>query len=279
LLGASWIPSDGYVDPNQLTHAFASGARAHGVSIIQDCSVTGIEREGRRVRAVRTEHGRTACEVLVNATGMWGRATAQLADVDIAVQALEHQYVVTEQAGDLPRDLPTLRDPDARFYLKPEAGGLLVGGWEARTRAPWDRVPDGFGAELFAPDYDRFASLAEGTVRRVPDFEKLGIRAWVNGPIPFSPDAEPLMGATDEIENLYHCCGFSAGIAAAGGAGWALANWIIDNDPGLDLAPFDVRRFGPSDRVGAQLVERAVAAYGRYYAIRSADQDRNRAAS
>jgi glycine/D-amino acid oxidase-like deaminating enzyme len=279
LFGASWIPSDGYVDPNQLTHAFASGARAHGVSIIQNCSVIAVERRGRRIRAVRTEHGRTECEVLVNATGMWGRETAQLADVDVAVQALEHQYVVTDQVRDLPRDLPTLRDPDARFYLKPEAGGLLVGGWEARTRAPWDSVPIGFGPQLFAPDHDRFASLAEGAARRVPLFGDLGIRTWVNGPIPFTPDAEPLMGVTAEIENLFHCCGFSAGIAAAGGAGWALANWILDGDPGLDLTPFDVRRFGPSSRVAAQLAERALAAYGGYYAIRSSDEGANRVAS
>ena len=94
-----------------------------------------------------------------------------------------------------------------------------------------------------------------------------------------TPDAEPLMGLTDDVDNLYHCCGFSAGIAAAGGAGWALANWVLDGDPGLDLAPFDVRRFGPCDRVGIQLAERAVAAYGNYYALRSSDQDGRRAAS
>jgi 4-methylaminobutanoate oxidase (formaldehyde-forming) len=280
--GATWTPSDGYVDPSQLTFSFIAGARAAGVQVVQHCRVTGIERSGRRVTAVHieqghieqghieqghTEQGRIECDVAVNATGMWGAETAKLAGVQLAVSAVEHQYVVTEKSDAIPRDLPTFRDPDARFYLKPEAGALVVGGWEEGTRACWRTIPYDLGPELFKPDHERFAGLAEGAANRVPLFGDLGIRTWVNGPIPFSPDAEPVMGLTEDLDNLYHCCGFSAGIAAAGGAGDAMANWIIDGDPGLDLWPFDVRRFGAPHNVPAVLETLSVQAYGHYYDI------------
>ncbi|MFL6101346.1 MAG: FAD-dependent oxidoreductase [Actinomycetales bacterium] len=265
--GATWVPTDGYVDPSQLTHSFATGARAAGVQIEQGCRVVGVERSARRVTAVVTEQGRVECDTLVNATGMWGAETAALAGAQVAVSAVEHQYVVTEKRDDIPADLPTLRDPDGRFYLKPEGGALVVGGWEDGTRAPWRVIPRDLGPELFAPDHDRFEPLGEATAARIPAFGELGIRTWVNGPIPFSPDAEPLMGVTEDLDNLFHCCGFSAGIAAAGGAGRAMAAWIVDGDPGMDLWPFDVRRFGASHNVPQYLQARSVDAYEHYYDI------------
>ena len=265
--GATWTPTDGYVDPSQLTFSFIAGARAAGVRVVQHCRVTGIERSGRRVTAVHTEEGRIECDVAVNATGMWGAETARLGGVQLAVNAVEHQYVVTEKSDAIPRDLPTFRDPDARFYLKPEAGALVIGGWEEGTRACWRTIPYDLGPELFKPDHERFEGLAAGAANRVPLFGDLGIRTWVNGPIPFSPDAEPVMGLTEDLDNLFHCCGFSAGIAAAGGAGDAMASWIIDGDPGLDLWPFDVRRFGAPHNVPAVLEELSVQAYGHYYDI------------
>lgn len=265
--GATWTPSDGYVDPNQLTHSFAAGARAAGVRIVQRCRVESIERHGRRVTAVHTELGRIECDVVVNATGMWGAETARLAGVAVAVNAVEHQYVVTEKGAGLPADLPTFRDPDARFYLKPEAGSLVVGGWEEGTRACWRTIPRDLGAKLFPPNHQRFEVLAAGAANRLPAFGDMGIHTWVNGPIPFTPDAEPLMGLTEDLDNLFHCCGFSAGIAAAGGAGAAMADWIVDGDPGLDLWPFDVRRFGAPHTVPTVQDLASVAAYGHYYAI------------
>lgn len=265
--GATWTPSDGYVDPNQLTHSFITGARAAGVRVVQNCRVESIERTGRRVTAVVTEQGRIECEVAVNATGMWGAETAQLARVDVAVNAVEHQYVVTEKTDGIPVDLPTFRDPDARFYLKPEAGAIVIGGWEQGTNACWRTIPRDLGPELFAPNHDRFEGLAEGAANRVPIFGELGIQTWVNGPIPFSPDAEPLMGLTEDLDNFFHCCGFSAGIAAAGGAGDAMANWIIDGDPGLDLWPFDIRRFGTPHNVPKVLELLSIESYGHYYDI------------
>ncbi|MGO9910880.1 MAG: GcvT family protein [Acidimicrobiales bacterium] len=267
LYGATYVPSDGYADPSQLTHSFAAGARQAGATLVQDCRVESIERRGRRVVAVATEQGSVECDTLVNATGMWGTETAALAGVDVAVGYVEHQYVVTEKSADLPRDMPTFRDPDGRFYLKPEAGALLVGGWEDGSRAPWKAIPRDFGPELFAPDHDRFGPLAEAASRRVPYFGEAGIQTIVNGPIPFSPDAEPVMGVTEDLDNMFHCCGFSAGIAAAGGAAWAVANWIIDGDPGMDLWPFDVRRFGAPHTVAAYLEARSIEAYSHYYQV------------
>src|SRR3984957_16449601 len=290
--GATWTPSDGYVDPSQLTFSFIAGARAAGVRVVQHCRVTGIERSGRRVTAVYVEQGHTEqdhteqdhteqahtgqdhtgqgrieCDVAVNATGMWGAETAKLAGVHLAVNAVEHQYVVTETSDDIPRDLPTFRDPDARFYLKPEAGALVIGGWEEGTRACWRTIPYDLGPKMASRRRERRAGPAEGAARRVPLFGDLGIHTWINGPIPFSPDAEPVMGLTEDLDNLYHCCGFSAGIAAAGGAGDAMASWIIDGDPGMDLWPFDVRRFGVPHNVPAVLETLSVQAYGHYYDI------------
>lgn len=206
----------------------------------------------------------------MNAAGMWGRRVGGLANADLAVGAVEHQYVVTGQIASLPAELPTLRDPDARIYVKPEVGALLIGGWEEGTRMPWPAPPDDLGPELFPPNYDRFEPLADAASRRIPAFAETGIRQWVNGPIPFTPDAEPLIGADARLPNLIHCCGFSAGIAAAGGAGLAVANMITDGDPGLDLAPFAPGRFGTLggfvDR-DRQLTQ----AYGGYYQLRAPD--------
>jgi sarcosine dehydrogenase len=277
LHGAVYLPSDGYADPSQLTQSLAAGARAAGVRIIQDCRVQGFSESngqvdnGRagngRITAVLTERGPVECETVVNATGMWGAATARMAGGGIAVTAVEHQYVVTERRPDISPDLPTLRDPDARVYLKPEGGALVVGGWEQGTRAPWKEIPADFGPELFPPDHERFATLAEATANRIPAFGELGIQSWINGPIPFTPDGEPLIGRADEAANLFHCCGFSAGIAGAGGAGAAVANWIADGDPGLDLAGLDPRRFGPRYCAPDLLAKSVVDAYGSYYSL------------
>jgi glycine/D-amino acid oxidase-like deaminating enzyme len=269
LIGAAWVPSDGYADPSQLTHSFAAGARAAGVRFAENCAVTSIECSGQRVTALSTAHGRIECDTVVNATGMWGRRTARLAGTDLAIGAVEHQYVVTEQIAGLPPTLPTLRDPDARIYLKPETGALLIGGWEDGTRMPWLTPPDDFGPQLFPPNHERFEPLGMAAAGRIPAFAEAGIRTWVNGPIPFTPDAEPLIGPAPGLVNLIHCCGFSAGIAAAGGAGLAVANWIVDGEPGLDLAPFTPTRFGDlGDFPDAE--RRLAAAYAGYYKLRGA---------
>ena len=152
---------------------------------------------------------------------------------------------VTEKTERIPDNLPTLRDPDGNFYVKPEPGALAVGGWESNT-LPWgaDGIARDFGPELLQPDFDRFAPLAEAASARIPLLNEVGIRQLINGPIPITPDGEPIIGLSPELDNFYLCCGFTSGIAASGGAGYVTANWIVDGDPGMDLWPFDVRRFG-----------------------------------
>ena len=261
--GAAWVPTDGHADPSQLTQAFAGGARDAGVRIVEHCHADAIEHSASHVTAIQTSRGRIECDVVVNATGMWGAQTARLAATDLAVGAVEHQYVVTGPLPGLPADLPTLRDPDGRFYLKREGPGLLIGGWEDGTRMPWPAVPADLGPELFPPDPERFEPLARAASHRIPACADIGVRTWVNGPIPFTPDAEPLIGIAVGLDNLFHCCGFPAGIAAAGGVGHAIAQWITGGDPDLDLSPFRPQRFGRPRQLG----DRLIRAYASYYQL------------
>ena len=268
VVGAAWIPGDGYVDPTSLTNAYAAGARAGGVRILQNVRVTGLERRGRRVTRVVTDRGTVEAECVINAAGMWGREIAAMVGTRVAACAVEHQYYVTEKSPRVPPGLPSLRDPDHNFYVKPEPGALAVGGWESNT-VPWGAagIRADFGPELLPSNFDRFAPLAEAAAARIPLLNEVGIRELINGPIPITADGEPIIGLSPDLDNFYLCCGFTSGIAASGGAGWVMANWIVDGDPGMDLWPFDVRRFGAPHSVKSFMYERAVESYGRYYHI------------
>src|SRR5512137_1480364 len=268
VVGAAWIEGDGYVDPTSLTNAFAAGARAGGVTIAQGVRVTGLKRSGRRVTTVITEVGEIATDCVINATGMWGCEIAAMAGTRVPSCAVEHQYFVTEKTDRFPPGLPTLRDPDGNFYVKPEPGALAVGGWETNT-PPWgtNGIHKDFGPELLQPDFERFAPIAEASAARIPALNEVGIRQMINGPIPITADGEPIIGLSPELDNFYLCCGLTSGIAASGGAGWVMANWIVDGDPGMDLWPFDVRRFGAPHSVKEFMYAWAVESYSRYYHI------------
>jgi 4-methylaminobutanoate oxidase (formaldehyde-forming) len=236
--------------------------------IAQGVRVTGLKTRGRRVETVVTDQGEIDAECVINATGMWGREIAAMAGTRIPACAVEHQYFVTDKTGRIPAELPTLRDPDGNFYVKPEPGALAVGGWETNT-PPWgaDGIRRDFGPELLQPDFERFAPIAEAAAARMPVLNEVGIRQMINGPIPITADGEPIIGLSPELDNFYLCCGFTSGIAASGGAGWVMANWIVDGDPGMDLWPFDVRRFGVPHSVKEFMYARAVESYSRYYHI------------
>jgi len=268
VVGAAWIEGDGYVDPTSLTNAFAVGARAGGISLLQGVRVTALRKRGRRVTTVVTDQGDIDAECVIDAAGMWGREIAAMVGTRVPACAVEHQYFVTEKTDRVPLGLPSLRDPDGDFYVKPEPGALAVGGWEQNTR-PWGEngIRADFGPELLQPDHERFAPLAEAAVARIPMLDQVGIRQMVCGPIPITADGEPVIGLSPELDNFYLCCGFTSGIAASGGAGWVMANWIVDGDPGMDLWPFDVRRFGAPHSVKAFMYARAVESYARYYDI------------
>jgi len=268
VVGAAWIEGDGYVDPTSLTSAYAAGARAGGVTLVQGVRVTGMKRAGRRVTTVVTDAGDIEAECVIDAAGMWGREIAAMVGTRVPACAVEHQYFVTEKSDRIAAALPTLRDPDGNFYVKPEPGALAVGGWETNP-PPWGAggIRADFGPELLQPDFERFAPLAEAAGARIPLLNEIGIRQMITGPIPITADGEPIIGLSPELDNFYLCCGFTSGIAASGGAGWVMANWIVDGDPGMDLWPFDVRRFGAPHSVTAFMYARAVESYARYYHI------------
>ncbi|MGE4076985.1 MAG: FAD-dependent oxidoreductase [Reyranella sp.] len=268
IVGAVFVPTDGSVEPSSLTMAYAKGARTGGVRIVENVLVTGFEAAGRRITRVLTDQGAIACEIVVNAAGIWARDVARMAGVQVPAGAVEHQYLITEKSDAIPQGLPTLRDPDRIFYLKPEPGALAIGGWEQGTPTFGAKgVPFAFGRELLQPNQDRLEQFMLPAAERLPILNELGIRTVINGPIPISPDGEPIMGLAPERDNFYVACAFTSGIAASGGAGKAMAEWIVEGEPGLDLWAFDVRRFGCHHMSAKYLAERSVDSYWRYYQI------------
>jgi 4-methylaminobutanoate oxidase (formaldehyde-forming) len=268
IVGAAWIPSDGYIDPYALTMAFVKGAKTAGVRFREGVLVTGFELEGRRVKGVLTNQGDIDCECVVNAAGIWAKRVGEMAGVALAAGAVEHQYVVTEKKIPVTHDTPTFRDPDRIFYLKPDVKSFAIGGWEKGAPACWpEGVPFEWGRQLFPENMDRFEPVLLGAAERLPILNEVGIQTTINGAIPVSADGEPILGLAPELDNFYVACGFTAGIAASGGAGLAMARWILEGDPGMDLWPFDVRRFAREQTNRRYLAERSSEAYGSYYEI------------
>ena len=266
--GAAFIPGDGYIDPYSLTMAYAKGARKTGVKIEEGVCAEEILLVGRRAVGVVTNKGNIACDILVNCAGLWAKRVGNMAGVALAAGIVEHQYFLTEKTLKFDANLTTLRDPDKNFYLKPDTGSFAIGGWEEGSRGFHRGLPAlEFGRELFAPNMDRLELFALPAAERLTVLNDTGIQTVINGPIPVSADGEPIMGLAPELDNFYVACGFTAGIAASGGAGLAMANMILHGDAGMDLWPFDVRRFG---RVHAQpryLETRAIEAYASYYKV------------
>ncbi|MGH6874551.1 MAG: GcvT family protein, partial [Aestuariivirgaceae bacterium] len=246
----------------------AKGARLKGVRIEEGVCVEEVALEGRRALGVITNAGAIGCDILINCAGLWAKRVGAMAGVPLAAGVVEHQYFLTEKKLDFDSSLTTLRDPDKNFYLKPDTGAFAIGGWEEGTRSCWDGMPPlDFGRELFPPNMERLELFAVPAAERLPVLNDIGIQTIINGPIPVSADGEPIMGLAPELDNFYIACGFTAGIAASGGAGEAMANWIVYGEPGMDLWPFDVRRFGPLHAQPRYVETRAVESYGAYYKI------------
>ena len=274
LVGAAFIPGDGFADPASLTQALAKGARDGGARIAIGVEVTGFESAGRRIVSVVTEQGKVKVDKVVNAGGIWARDLSATIGVAVPVIALEHQYLLTEPLPDMPAGLPGVRDPDHRIYIKPEVRGVAVGGWEAGTK-PWriGDVPRDFGPELLPGDMARFEPLAEAAIKRVPAIGEVGVRELINGPIPWSADDEFILGRASELDNYYLATGISYGIAAAGGIGEVMAHWIVEEAPDMDLFGFDIRRFAPHHNDAQFLAARCVELYGKYYALRPPEEE------
>ncbi len=268
VVGAIFFPHDGQTNPADTAMALAKGARMGGVAIVEDCKVTGIIAKAGRAAGVRTAEGDVRAEVVVNCGGMWAREIGLMAGVAVPLHAAEHFYVVTEPM-DLPPNLPVMRNMDACAYYKEDAGKLLIGAFEPRAK-PWgmDGIPDSFCFDELPEDLDHFQPILEGAIHRVPRLAETGIRKFFNGPESFSPDQRYLLGEAPELANFFVAAGFnSIGIQSAGGAGMALAEWIVGGHPPFDLWEVDVRRMAPHQNRKTYLRERVSEALGLLYAM------------
>ena len=275
VLGAAYLPTDGYVDPSQLTFALAEGARRGGAEIARHTRVTAIEVERGRVRGVVTDKGRIEAEVVVNAGGMFAKEIAALAGVNVPLVPMAHEYLVTKPSG-LPLDMPTMRDPSLLVYFRPESGGLVMGGYE-RNPAPWalDGIPSDFNGKLLPEDWPRFEELMENALRRLPSLEEMEVVRLINGPEAFTPDGEFILGPT-EVRGLWTAAGFCAhGLAGAGGMGRLVAEWIVDGTPSLDTWEMDSRRFGRQYRSLDYTLARTREIYETYYDVKYPGHERS----
>jgi sarcosine dehydrogenase len=269
LVGAAFLPTDGSASPSDTTMALVKGARARGVRFIEGCKVTGIVVDRGRVAAVDTDLGRIQCEILVNCAGQWAKEIGALAGVPVPVCSMEHQYMITEPIEGVHRDLPTLRDPDKLVYFKEEVGGLCMGGYEPNP-IPWavHGLPEKFDFQLLPENYDHFEALVDLAMERVPALEEAELRTLINGPEAFTPDGNFILGEAPQLKNFYIGAGFNAyGIAAAGGAGRALAEWIEAGVPPMDLWPVDIRRFHDHHADPDWVRTRTIEIYAKHYTM------------
>ena len=270
LQGAIWLPDDGKANPTDLTYALAKGARMGGAVIAERTRVTGILTAGNAVTGVATAEGDVEAEIVVNCAGQWAKQVAAWCGVTVPLHSCEHFYVVTDRIDGVHRDLPVLRDPDGYTYFKEEVGGLIVGGFEPDAK-PWvapDAIPYPFEFQLLAEDWDHFSVLMDSALLRIPVLGHTGIKKFYNGPESFTPDNQFILGEAPECRNFFVGAGFnSVGIATAGGAGRALAEWILTGDPGLDMTANDIRRFARFNGNNRWLHDRVGEVLGLHYAI------------
>jgi dimethylglycine dehydrogenase len=253
IIGALQHPDDGYIQPADLTQALAKGARDGGAQIHRKTRVTAIAEKPSGEWLVTTDQGDIACEHLVTATGNFVRQTGQMLGLDIPVIPVEHQYIVTEphpaiverQRRGLP-EMGVLRESDSSWYMREENGGLILGPYERGAPACYvDGPAEKAEFELFQEDLDRLAPHIEAAMIRVPAFAEVGIKKVYNGAIAYTPDGSPIIGPAWGRRNLWLNEGHSFGVTASGGAGWQLAEWIVEGEPSIDMMGVDPRRFGP----------------------------------
>ncbi len=274
VVGACIMESDGQVDPSQLAQALASGARRGGAKIFPHTRVLAIRTKNQRVVGVETDKGFIECEIVVNCGGIYSAEIGRLVDVRIPIVPMSHQYLITDNfiTPGAPK-LPSLRDPDLLIYFRQEVDGLVMGGYERESR-PWvtsrekfDDIPANFNNMLLPEEWERFEEIAINSQKRLPKMGEIGIKKFINGPEAFTPDNEFCLGET-EVGGFYVAAGFCAhGIAGAGGIGKVMAEWIVGNEPPMDLWHMDIRRFGSSYESPAFTMDRVQENYEQYYDI------------
>ena len=269
LVGAVWLPGDGKANPADITQALARGARKRGVRIFEKTRVTAIDTKQGRVTGVQTTQGAIKSDIVVNCAGQWARQLGRMVGVTVPLYSCEHMYIVTEKMEGVPRDLPVMRDPDGYVYFKEEVGGLLMGGFEPKAK-PWNKdvIPDDFEFGMLPDDWDQFQILMDNALIRVPQLEKVGIKTFMNGPESFTPDLNFILGEAPGLKGFFVGAGFnSVGIASSGGAGMALAEWIVNGEPTFDLWPVDIRRFARFHGNDSWLRERVGETLGLHYQV------------
>ncbi|WP_421761518.1 GcvT family protein [Devosia sp.] len=269
LVGASFLPTDGQASPSDITQSLAKGARMHGAKIFEGVTVTGFVMDGSRITGVKTTDGDVACETVVNCGGQWARQIGAMAGINVPLQPVKHQYIVTEKLEGLSPDSATIRDPDRLTYFKEEVGGLVMGGYEPNPIA-WTTgdVPSDFQFKLFDDDWEHFEQHLTAAIARIPALETAGVRQMINGPESFTPDGNFILGAAPECTNMFVGAGFNAfGIASGGGAGWVLAEWAMAGEAPMDLWVVDIRRFSEMHRDRDWVRDRTLEAYGKHYTV------------
>ena len=284
IIGAIRHPDDGYIQPADLTQALAKGARQRGATIHRNTTVTAITQKSNGEWIVHTDQGDITCEHVVSCTGNFARQTGRMVGLDIPVIPVEHQYFVTEQhpaimerrAQGLP-EMGVLRESDSSWYMREEAGGLLLGPYEVGAPACYiDGPADNSEYELFPDDLERLMPHIETAMERVPAFGEVGVKKVYNGAIAYTPDGSPIVGPAWDRKNFWLNEGHSFGITAAGGAGWQLAHWIIDGEPTIDMMGVDPRRFGDYAGEG-YLIEKNQEAYAKVFTVHYPDEEREAA--
>jgi len=275
VLGAAFTPNDGSIDPTGLTNALAAGARNHGVKIFTNTNVEKINLKNGRVSEVVTDKGTIKTEVVINASGLWGREVGKMVGLELPVVPMAHLYIMTKPIQGVTNTFPNLRDPDLLVYWREEVGGLVTGGYERQPATfGLNGIPRDFKFQLLAPDWDRFAPLMENSIRRVPAVENAEVVKLLNGPEGFTPDGEFLLGPTS-VKGFWVACAFCAhGLAGAGGIGKTMAEWIIDGHPEWDVWRLDVRRFGANYNNLDYTVARTIETYTQYYDIHFPGEER-----
>jgi len=277
VLGGMWGATDGHVDPSGVTHAFAKGARMGGATIERQCPVTALTPRADGGWDVATPKGTVVAETVINAAGLWAREVGALAGYNLPLMPMEHQYVVTENVPEieaLGREMPLTRDQDGEFYMRQEGKGLLLGCYE-RHGVHWaiDGTPLDFGMQLFPDAIERMERNMEAAMTIIPAFGNAGLKRVVNGPMIWSPDAAALVGPIPGLRNHFCAAGMIPGFSQGAGVGWALAAWVLEGEPPVDLFALDVARFGDWAGKGYVLA-RTAENYGKRFAIAYPGEER-----
>ena len=243
VLGSLYIEKDGQTNPVDTTQALAKGARSRGAKIIEDLKVDDILLDGDKAVGVRTAQGDIKARKVILTGGLWSRDIAKKIGIELPLYACEHYYVVTDAIPGLTRR-PVMRDFDKGLYFKEDAGKMLIGWFEKNAiGCPMSRITEDFCFDEFPTDMAHIEPHLLAAMETFPEFGNAGIRTFFNGPESFTNDNLHLLGPTPEVENFYVACGMnSKGIAASGGLGKILADWVIDGHPSGEITETDVRR-------------------------------------